>query len=486
MSSQGLKALFSTSAMYAVANLLQRGMMLILLPIYARHFSKAEFGAMDLLYQGILVLIIVSSFGMPQGLPRGIHQEKATEEDGRRLLGVLTLFILPVTAITFALIWSFSDPIAAVLFNEQGEGLWVRLGAAFFVAMVIQQYPLQIFKAYQRSLQYSLWSIGTFLIATACNLYFIVVMDMGLVGMLIANTIGFGVTGVIAFVCCLKFMKFNADWHRLRPLLEFGLPMLPALLGRKILEASDRYMLPQYHSMDTLGEYVMGAKVANIVEVMVLVPFLFAWQPFFYSVANRADAKNIFARVTLYFLGVSAMVFMGMYILHGSVLDFIGNGDYSTSSVVVQILVLAALLNGIQYTISPGIHIKNKLVQESSIMIAAAFLNVGLNFLFIPPYGAQGAAISTLISYLAYLICTFSLSQIYYPVNYHWRRMTQILVTAIAFMAMIYWMDNILVQLCLVFVFILLGPVLDLYMNERDVLNAVLQKLRRKTVKGSQ
>jgi O-antigen/teichoic acid export membrane protein len=175
-----------------------------------------------------------------------------------------------------------------------------------------------------------------------------------------------------------------------------------------------------------------------------------------------------------------------MYILHGSVLDFIGNGDYSASSVVVQILVLAALLNGIQYTISPGIHIKNKLVQESSIMIAAAFLNVGLNFLLIPPYGAQGAAISTLISYLIYLICTFSLSQICYPVSYHWRRMSQVLVTAIAFMGMIYWVDNILLQLCLVFVFILTGPVLDLYMNERDVLNTVLQKLRRKTVKGSQ
>ena len=485
MSSHGLKALFSTSAMYAVANLLQRGMMLILLPIYARHFSKAEFGAMDMLYQGILVLIILSSFGMPQGLPRGIHQENATAEDGRRLLGVLTLFILPITAITFALMWMFSDAIALVMFNEQGEGLWVRLGAAFFVAMVIQQYPLQIFKAYQRSFQYSLWSIGTFLIATACNLYFIVVMDMGLVGMLIANTIGFGVTGVIAFVSCLKLMKFNFDWYRLRPLLEFGLPMLPALLGRKILEASDRYMLPHYHSMDTLGEYVMGAKVANIVEVMVLVPFLFAWQPFFYSVAKRDDAQSIFARVTLYFLGMSAMVFMGMYILHGSVLDFIGNGDYNASSVVVQILVLAALLNGIQYTISPGIHIKNKLVQESSIMIAAAFLNVGLNFLLIPPYGAQGAAISTLLSYLIYLICTFTLSQMNYQVDYHWQRMAKILTIAILFMAVIYWLDNMVLQLFLVLVFLLLGPVLDLYKNERDVLDTVLHKLRRQKTNSS-
>lgn len=479
MSAHGLKKLLSNTAMYAVANLLQRGMMLLLLPIYARYFSKAEFGAMDMLYQGILVLIIVSSIGMPQGLPRGMHLEQSTEEDNRRLIGVLTLFILPISAIVFALLWYFSDGIAIVLFSDQGEGLWVRLGAAFFVAMVIQQYPLQILKAHQLSLEYALWSIATFLIAAACNLYFIVVMKMGLTGMLIANSIGFGLVGVALSVRCLKEIRFNFDWYRLRPLLQFGLPMLPALLGRKILEASDRYMLPQYHSMDILGEYVMGAKVANIVEVLVLVPFLFAWQPFFYSVARREDAPDIFARVALYFLSVAAAVFMAMYILHGTVLDFIGNGAYSASSSVVLILVLAILINGIQYTISPGIHIAGKLVQESALMVAAACLNIGLNVLLIPPYGAVGAAIATLLSYLAYLLVTFPLAQTNYHVPYRWRRMAKVLLTAGIFMALISMMENMLLQFVLLVGFVLFGPLWDIYRNERALLPELLARLRR-------
>lgn len=480
MSGHGLRKLFSNTVTYAVANMLQRGMMLILLPIYARHFSKAEFGAMDILYQSILVLIILSSVGMPQGLPRAMHRENVTEEDNRRLIGVLTLLILPVTAIVFALIWYFSAAIAVVLFNAQGEELWIRLGAAFFVSMVIQQYPLEILKASQRSLEYSLWSIGTFLIATACNVYFIVVMEMGLVGMLIANIVGFGVIGVVLLARCFRQMSFNFDFYRLRPLLEFGLPMLPALLGRKILEVSDRYMLPHYHSLDSLGEYVMGAKVSNIVEVLVLVPFLFAWQPFFYSISQRAEARTIFARVALYFLSVAAVVFMALYIVHGSVLNFIGNGEYNASSSVVLILVLAALINGVQYTISPGIHIASKLVQESAMMVAAAFLNIGLNVLLIPPYAATGAAIATLLSYLVYLISTFFLAQTNYRINYPWSRMAKILSIAGVFMVMIYLVESIVLRFCLLFSFVLAGPGLDLYLNERAVLTSLLRRLHRR------
>jgi predicted TPR repeat methyltransferase len=54
-------------------------------------------------------------------------------------------------------------------------------------------------------------------------------------------------------------------------------------ISRKMLEVSDRYIIPHYHSLAEIGNYSMGAKVANILEVALLVPFLYAWQPFYYS-----------------------------------------------------------------------------------------------------------------------------------------------------------------------------------------------------------
>lgn len=466
MSSGGLKRLAASTVLYAVSNLFQRGLMLILLPLYARYFTKAEFGAMDLIYQAVLVLIILSSLGMPQGLPRGFNTAGATDADNRKLIGVLTAVLIPSLVIVSAFIFLFSDELSALLFNGEGEVEWMTLSALFFASMVIQQYPLQILKARQSALEYSAWSILTFLIVTAGNVSLIAFYGMGLKGMLIANILGFGLVGLVIFIRSIAWMDFNFEFQRLRPLLQFGLPMLPALLGRKVLEASDRYMIPQYSSLDQLGEYVMGVKIANVIEVLILVPFLFAWQPFFYSISNRADAKEIFARVTFYFFVLSLFVFLSMYAVHREALHFLGGGAYSTSTFVIMCLVVSVLVNGVQYTISPGIHLSSRLVQEAGLMLVAAGLKMVLNFLLIPHFLLDGAAFGTLVAYAFYFFSTFYLSQRLYPISYDLRRYFKVLVYFLAILSLLVLYPGWLSGLLLVLAFFILFVLLDLRPNE--------------------
>jgi O-antigen/teichoic acid export membrane protein len=479
MSSGGLKRLAASTVLYAISNLFQRGLMLILLPLYARYFTKAEFGAMDLIYQAVLVLIILSSLGMPQGLPRGFNIAGATEADNRKLIGVLTAVLIPSLVIVSAFIFLFSDDLSALLFNGEGEVEWMTLSALFFASMVIQQYPLQILKARQSALEYSAWSILTFLIVTAGNVSLIAFYGMGLKGMLIANILGFGLVGLVIFVRSIAWMDFNFEFHRLRPLLQFGLPMLPALLGRKVLEASDRYMIPQYSSLDQLGEYVMGVKIANVIEVLVLVPFLFAWQPFFYSISNRADAREIFARVTFYFFVLSLFVFLAMFAVHREALHFLGGGAYHTSTFVIMCLVMSVLVNGVQYTISPGIHLSSRLVQEAVLMLVAAALKMLLNFLLIPHFLLDGAAFGTLVAYAFYFCSTFYLSQRLYAISYDLRRYFKVLVYFFAIFSLLVVFPGLLSGLLLVFVFFVLFAFFDLRPNEPAFRSVVrLSKLK--------
>ena len=171
------------------------------------------------------------------------------------------------------------------------------------------------------------------------------------------------------------------------------------------------------------------------------------------------------------------MVLMGMYIVHGSILDLIGNGEYNASSTIVMILVLAALINGMQYTISPGIHLSSKLVQEALLMILAAFINLGLNFWLIPPYGGEGAAVATLLAYSFYFCASFVLAQRFYPIEYPYKRMLTLLVIAACFMGLIYMANLIWLQLLLLLMFLIIGPLFDLYRNDRDVLNGLLTRI---------
>jgi len=246
-------------------------------------------------------------------------------------------------------------------------------------------------------------------------------------------------------------------------LLVFGLPMLPALLFRKVIDVSDRYFIPQLHNMDTLGEYVMGVKIANMVEIGVLTPFLFAWQPFFYSIAGQENAKEIFSKVTLYFFMILSTVFLTVTIIAPYVLNIIGGNEYSASQTMVTVLVLSSMLNGVQYSISVGIHLGNKLTQETGCMLMAALLNIIFNLLLIPRYGGEGAAYATLLAYLFYLIITFLLANKYYPIKYPYFYLLKTTVLTVLFSVLIYRYDEVYLKFVFLMLYIIFGPAYDLY-----------------------
>jgi len=459
------RSLVRSSGVYAVANLLQRGLTFILLPLYARHFSRAEFGAMEQLYQGVMVLSLLTSCGLPQGLVRGFYLDNKTDEDRRRLLGVLVALLLPVTLITAGATFLWREPLTRALFVGEGQTSWLALSTLFYVALTLQQLPLQLFRTRQEPVRYAAWSLAAFLITAGTNVYFIVYLGWGLSGMLLGNILGFGLTAIALVPALVRSLDWNTEWGRLRPLFAFGLPMLPALLGRKVLEIADRYMIPVYHGLDTLGGYVMAAKVANILDVLLLVPFLYAWQPFFYSFANRDDAGPVFARVTHGFTTLLITVLLTLAAVRDELLRVLGGGRYQDAGPLVQVLVLAVLFNGVQYCISPGIHLRRKLMQETGLMLLAAVVNMALNVVLIPTYAAWGAAVATAVAYFFYLVATFVLSQRCYHIDYPWGRLSLIVTLALVAAFAIETVPGLGAKCGVLLAFIVLGPLRDFWVH---------------------
>jgi len=62
----------------------------------------------------------------------------------------------------------------------------------------------------------------------------------------------------------------------------------------------------------------------------------------------------------------------------------------------------------------------------------AALVNIALNLLLIPPYGMVGAAISTLIAYVAMFLGMTVRAQQVFPVPYQWRRIVLTVAAAVA------------------------------------------------------
>jgi O-antigen/teichoic acid export membrane protein len=468
--------LLGHSAIYMAANFLQRGLSFLLIPLYAAYFSTAEFGAMDMLYQLAITLALLTSFGLPQGLVRGFYltgkskdkDSASTQiqlEDRRKLLGALITFLVPISLVCTGGLVLFSESLSHTLFKSEGQAQWIWLTALLYLALAIQGLPLQLFKTEQQSRAFAAWSLAAFGLVASGNLYFIMVSKLGLQGMLLGNLLGVGGTALVLFFLMLPKVQLNWDWKLLTPLFAFGLPMLPNLLSRKVLEVGNRYMIPHWHGLSEVGIFSMGARVASIMDILLLVPFLYAWQPFFYSLAGKVEAPKIFASVTHYFILLLSCIFLGMQVFQSAILHFLGRGKYDEAGPVVSLLLVAAIFNGIQYCVSAGIHLRKKLVTEMFLMLGVAIVNILLNLVLIPKFGAEGAAAATATAFGLFLIGSFFIAQRVFPVPYLWRRSSMICIWAIGAYVALLFVHSLSARITIIAVFSLLGPIWDLKRN---------------------
>ncbi len=457
-----LKLLFSNSVIYSLSNMLQRGLTVVLLPLYTSYLGMSEFGAMDLLYQLVLTLALITSFGLPHGLKRGIYLDTTTADDQSKLLGAMLVLLLPVTLLVAGVLWLSGEQISMALFLTPEHASWIHLSVFFYVAMSLQQVYIQVLRTNQEARRLAFWSIVTVLIIAAWSVLLLMYFGLGLSGIIIANIIGFGVTGLILAAAFTKHVRLNLEFSRLAPLFAFGLPMMPALLSRKVLEVSDRYMIPHYHSLNELAIYVMGNKIALIFDVAILVPFLYAWQPFFYSQAGNKEAPQLFAAITHYMFMILCLAFLLLIASQYWLLALLGSGRYSQAGPVIFWLLVSKMFVGIQYLISTGIHIKKKLVQELLVMFCAAVLNIVLNLLLIPPYKGLGAAVATALSFMFLFAVTFAIAQRHYPVPYRWARMANVLVQTIAAFGLMAVFSSLAVKYLILCVYVFSCAYLDL------------------------
>jgi O-antigen/teichoic acid export membrane protein len=148
---------------------------------------------------------------------------------------------------------------------------------------------------------------------------------------------------------------------------------------------------------------------------------------------------------------IGALLFLGITLLGEDIIKIISTEIYYQASTIVPYIALSYLFFGIYFMINIGISIKKKTEYSALILGFSAVVNIILNYILIPKYGINGAAISTLISYLILLISAYFINNKLYDIKYQWSRIFKIAVaSAIIIIINLFIPDtNIIVSICL-------------------------------------
>jgi O-antigen/teichoic acid export membrane protein len=417
------------SAIYGMGAVVSRLIGVLLLPVVTRYLTRADVGAVETLISLTVVLVIVLRMGISMAFFRFYFD---AEDDRGRTTVVRTSFWFTMVMATLGLVVGsiFATQISHVLFATDSRANLVRAALVLLWAQMNYEQLTSLFRVEERSVSYVAATLANVIITVVATILLVAVWHKGAIGVLAGNFTG---TLVVYFVL-LAYRRFQLglefDRGLFRQMQRFGLPLVPSGLALWVIDLSDRFFLVHMKGLAETGLYSIGVRISTAL-LLVLIALRTAWPAFAFSIKDDGEAKRTYAYVLTYVLYLCSWLSLALSLLAPWLVSLLTTPRFQRAEEVVPLLVFGGTAFIAFNVMSIGIGRAKKTQFNWVITGGAALVNIGLNFVLIPPYGMIGAAISTLIAYLVMFFGMTIRAQQVFPVAYQWRRIALLVGAAV-------------------------------------------------------
>jgi O-antigen/teichoic acid export membrane protein len=421
------------SMVYGIGIVLTKAVSFLMLPIYTRFLTPADYGVLQLVTMTLEVVSIFAGSRIAFGIFHFYH--KASDEAGRQSVLSTALLLLSTTyalAATAAIV--LAPQIAELVFGEAGRyATYIRLAAASMAFESLIIVPTALFQLRDRSTAFVVVSLVRLVLQVALNLILLIAFDMGVTGVLLSSLITSVVVGGVLAVHVLVQVGARFRTAHAREFLRFGLPLVAVQVATFVYTFGDRYFLNRAGGEEAVGLYGLAYQFGFLVATLGFAPFQRVWDPQRFAVAKRPDRDAIYARVFIYLNVGLISASLGISLFSGDVLRLIAAPAFHAAAVYVPIIVIAYVLHCWGNFLNLGIFIKERTEYYTVANWAAAIVAVIGYVLLIPRWLAWGAAIATLASVAVRFWLAFAFSQRLWPIRYEWGPVVRLLLVASAF-----------------------------------------------------
>ncbi|KIH75472.1 Membrane protein involved in the export of O-antigen and teichoic acid [Geoalkalibacter ferrihydriticus] len=432
---QYLKQTLRHSAVYSFANVVQKGVGFLMIPVYTHFLSPAEYGVLEMMDLTMMVLSMITGMKIGGAVIRFYFRYDSLEEKrevlSTGLIGI-TIFALSMALVLEAL----ARPISGLLL---GSVEYYRFFQIIFISMALQTVavvPESLLLAQKRSVVFSTITLLTFVSYLSLNILFIVGMKMGVMGMVLSTVITKIFNVSMLFAVTRGEFSFSFSVEKFKAMLAYSLPLIPAGLCMFAIHYSDRFFIQKYVGLESLGIYSLGYKFGMIISILVTQPIFRIWNTQRYEIAKSADADIVFGRMFTYIL----FAFLGAGLVISTLIDEIigimAPAQYQGAAAVVALIVCGYILFGCASFTQLGMFINYKTKYVAYINFATALLNVVMNLVLISRFGIMGAAVSTMLTFFSLAFLSYLVSQKLLPVKYEYLRVVKLVTLSIALYAL--------------------------------------------------
>ena len=419
MSTISSPRLFKDTILYAITGIATKLIGALLLPILTRLVTPSEYGAIDIIVLGGLLIFECVLLGTDFMVALYYHDQAINP---RRLIGTLVALRLGMGSIAALLLVLVAPWLQhwGLPSATQSSITAIRVAALTLPASGLVSLWIMLMRQQGRS--------GWLLLLTFMR----VVCTGGLTVSLLWHATDpisayfWAIFWVdIAFALLLTTL-FRSQIGRIqkslaKQLILKGSAFLPRSIYFVLMALITRQILLHFSSPDSaadaVGQYAMATKISFIVWILINSSS-YAWLSYSLSISHQPEAPRIYSKYLLNYLSVMGLMVVGVALFAADILRILTTSAYVVAAPAVGWQTLSLLAAGSVVIVSTGLNITKDTAIIGRTTMLAGLVNIGLAMILIPIGGMLGAAIAAAIDQGLAVFFLYRASQKRYPLPF--------------------------------------------------------------------
>lgn len=381
---------------------------LISIPIFTHLLTTSEYGSFALYTVWISMLTPFMGLGLHMSVGRAKIEFK---DSYYSYVSSIICFIFILFVISCLPLYLFKTELLEL--TDIPENLYILLIIQVLMSLIISVgIGLLQFEFKYKTVSSINFIQAFFSILFSVLLIFYCFNDMKLQGRVLGPfIIDFLLTVCVAFYILHKGKVFvNIEYWVFG--LKYSIPFIFGSLSYVINSQFDRLLINEYIGSSDAGIYSFAYSIGMLL-LLIAIAVKQALNPWVYEKLDNEQSKPV-KKVYVYYIAVFSIITIFLMYMSPELVKILSDKEYWGGIEILPWIIVAAYIQVLILNESETQMFLKKTAINSFVIILGAALNIALNYKYIPEYGAVGAAITTLVTYVVMFIIIYLLNLRYF------------------------------------------------------------------------
>lgn len=405
---------------YGAGIVANKAVAFVLLPIYTRYLTPADYGVLQLISLVLEVAAIAAGSRLAQGVYHFYHDASASDAKSRVLITATALSALTFFSVAICGIIASSWIANVVFASPDPYSYFVKIAVVAMAFESLIVVPLAYVQLAERSKLFVGVQFAKLICQASLNIWLVVFLGMGVSGVLWSTLIANVLIGVFLTSLLIRDHGYHISARTAVRLLKYGYPLVITQVATMIMVMGDRFFLNRAAGETVVGLYGLAYQFAMLVLLIGYIPFEQIWNPTRFAIAKRDDREIIFQKAFTYLnIGLGLGV-VGVTTLSWDVIRIMADSAFHPAAIWVGPITALCILQAWTFFHNMGLMVTERTGWYAAANWIGAIVALVGFFTLVPRFEILGAILTGVLALGTRFAFVYAWSFRFWPIQYLW------------------------------------------------------------------